>query len=60
MERELIRERVQAGVDAAKAKGRIGGRPRSLTKEKITQLRKFKTSGEFSVTQMCELNEIEK
>lgn len=55
MERELIKERVQAGVDAAKAKGRIGGRPRTLTKEKSEQLRRLKKSGEFSVTQMCEM-----
>ncbi len=32
MERELIRERVRAGVDAAHAKGRKGGRPRALTR----------------------------
>ncbi|HAU0671955.1 TPA: recombinase family protein [Legionella pneumophila] len=53
MERELIRERVQAGVDAAK--GRVGGRPRSLTTEKANQLRKLKKSGEFSVKQICEI-----
>ncbi|STX81305.1 transposase (resolvase, DNA invertase) [Legionella busanensis] len=39
MERELIRERLQAGVDAARAKGRVGGRPRSLITEKANQLR---------------------
>jgi DNA invertase Pin-like site-specific DNA recombinase len=30
-ERELIRERTMAGLQAARAKGRIGGRPRKLT-----------------------------
>lgn len=30
MERELIRERVQAGVDAARRRGRVGGRPPRL------------------------------
>lgn len=33
-ERSLIRERVQAGVDAARANGRFGGRPQVLTAEK--------------------------
>jgi len=28
MEREIIRERTKAGLDAAKARGRSGGRPR--------------------------------
>ena len=55
MERELIRERVQAGIDAAKEKGRIGGRPRSLTKDKNDTLKRLKASGEFSVSQMCEM-----
>ena len=30
-ERELIRERTQAGLSAARARGRVGGRPRGLT-----------------------------
>lgn len=34
MERELIKERTQAGLIAAKKAGRIGGRPRSMTTEK--------------------------
>jgi DNA invertase Pin-like site-specific DNA recombinase len=55
MERELIRERVQAGVDAARTKGKIGGRPRSLTTDKAEQIRKLRKSGEFSVKQMCEI-----
>lgn len=55
MERELIRERVQAGVDAARAKGRFGGRPKSLTKDKKDKLKRLKASGEFSVSQMCEM-----
>jgi DNA invertase Pin-like site-specific DNA recombinase len=35
MERELIRERVMAGLHAAHSKGRKGGRPSSLTPEKM-------------------------
>ncbi|MEC5218796.1 DNA invertase Pin-like site-specific DNA recombinase [Actimicrobium sp. GrIS 1.19] len=30
-ERELIRERTQAGLSAARARGRVGGRPKGLT-----------------------------
>ena len=32
-ERELIRERTQAGLAAARARGRMGGRPRGLSEE---------------------------
>ena len=37
-ERALIRERVNAGLAAAKRRGRIGGRPRSLDDEQIEQI----------------------
>lgn len=34
-ERALIKERVIAGLEAAKRRGRIGGRPRSISEEKM-------------------------
>ena len=37
-ERALITERVNAGLAAAKRRGRIGGRPRSLDQEQIEQI----------------------
>ena len=37
-ERAQIRERVTAGLAAAKRRGRIGGRPRSLGEEQIEQI----------------------
>src|SRR3954468_17481168 len=38
-ERDLIRERTVAGLAAARARGRLGGRRRKLTPEKLRQLR---------------------
>ena len=32
-EREIIRERSKAGIDAARARGKVGGRPKGLSKE---------------------------
>ena len=34
-ERSLIRERVNAGLQAARRRGKIGGRPRAISKEKL-------------------------
>lgn len=34
-EADLIRERTKAGLAAARARGRLGGRPRKMTKEKL-------------------------
>jgi DNA invertase Pin-like site-specific DNA recombinase len=53
MERELIRERVRAGIDAAHQKGRKGGRPRVMTPTKLEALLSLKKSGDFSVSQIC-------
>jgi DNA invertase Pin-like site-specific DNA recombinase len=36
-ERDLIRERTRAGLDAARARGKRGGRPRKLDEKKKTQ-----------------------
>jgi DNA invertase Pin-like site-specific DNA recombinase len=38
-ERDLIRERTQAGLDAARARGRLGGRPKRLDDKQAAILR---------------------
>jgi DNA invertase Pin-like site-specific DNA recombinase len=53
MERELIKERVKAGLDAAHSKGRKGGRPKALTTDKLKTLKSLMQSEEFSVTKIC-------
>lgn len=45
MERELIAERTKAGLVAAKAQGRIGGRKRKMTTSKIESAKKLIASG---------------
>ncbi|MBP9681707.1 MAG: recombinase family protein [Bacteriovorax sp.] len=55
MERELIRERVKAGLDAAHKKGRKGGRPKALTPQKLETILSLKKSEEFSVSQICKM-----
>ena len=54
MVRELIRERVKAGLDSAKQKGRKGGRPKALTAEKAETVRALRQAGVMSVKQICE------
>lgn len=44
-ERDLIHERTQSGLKAARAKGRIGGRPRQMTDDKINAVRELLASG---------------
>lgn len=58
MERELIRERVKAGLDSAKQQGRTGGRPKSLTDERSHAVRALRNSGKMSVKTICEAMKI--
>lgn len=44
-ERDLIRERTKAGLEAARAAGRIGGRPKLLTPDQIRQARDLIDAG---------------
>lgn len=44
-ERDLIRERTMHGLKAARAKGRVGGRPRRMTEDKINAVRELLASG---------------
>lgn len=53
MERELLKERVKAGLDSAHAKGRKGGRPKSITPEKETLVKALRQADAMSVSQIC-------
>ena len=44
-EREIIRDRIRAGVDRAAAEGRTGGRPPALSSEKVEAVRSFLDNG---------------
>lgn len=49
-ERDLIRERTVAGLEAARARGRRGGRPSVWTPEKLATARAMYESGEHDVS----------
>lgn len=56
-EREMIRERTLAGLGSARARGRVGGRPKGLSAEAertAIAAEALYRSGEFSTTEMCE------
>jgi len=44
-ERDLVQERTRAGLDAARRRGRTGGRPPALTPAKAKQARKMRAEG---------------
>ena len=52
-ERELIIERTQAGLKAARARGRLGGRPPVLSGKKLEMARTLMSSPDNSVPEVC-------
>lgn len=54
-ERDLIRERVISGLAAARAKGKVGGRPRVLDAKRVELARKMLAGGESSLAEVARL-----
>jgi len=53
-ERDLIRERTVAGLVAARARGRTGGRPLSMTTHKVAVARQMYASRDYSVAAIAQ------
>ena len=53
-ERNLIRERTMAGLKAARARGRKGGRPRKLSLKDLKTVRALLKSGDIPVSTVAE------
>jgi len=55
-EREVIKERTNAGLQAARARGRLGGRPKlqSLDPKKIALARQLYDDGHMTVQEICD------
>jgi DNA invertase Pin-like site-specific DNA recombinase len=45
LERDILIERTRAGLEAARARGRVGGRPRTTTPEKVTEAKRMLSRG---------------
>lgn len=59
-ERNLIRERTQAGLQAARARGRKGGRPKSLSADKQALAVRLYEEKKHTVDQICQMMGISK
>ncbi|WP_420628630.1 recombinase family protein [Candidatus Leptofilum sp.] len=65
-ERNLIRERTKAGLTAARARGKKGGRPKSLDREKVQRLYQLYDENDanggkkYPIKAICEMMNISK
>jgi DNA invertase Pin-like site-specific DNA recombinase len=53
-ERDIIRERTNAGLASARSRGRVGGRPKALNKQKIETAKKMYDDKSHSVAEICD------
>src|SRR6184192_1424494 len=54
-ERDLIRERTNAGLAAARARGRVGGRPRRVSDGKVALAQHLYQDPNHSVAEICSM-----
>ncbi len=47
-ERDLLRQRTRAGLDAARKRGRVGGRPKSITPSDLRKAKAMLASGDYN------------
>lgn len=59
-ERDIIRERTNAGLASARARGRLGGRPRSLDSKKAKMASALYADKNTSIREICETLQISK
>ncbi|MCD8499979.1 MAG: recombinase family protein [Gammaproteobacteria bacterium] len=54
-ERDLIIERTRAGLKAARARGRMGGRPSMLDKRQIAKMKHYYDEQKMTVNDICKI-----
>lgn len=54
-ERDLIRERTQAGLESARARGRVGGRPAALSADDVATAKRLHASKTVTVQEIGKL-----
>jgi DNA invertase Pin-like site-specific DNA recombinase len=57
-ERDILRQRVNAGLKAARRRGRVGGRPKSLNDNDLKKARALLRSGDYTKVQVAKELEV--
>jgi len=57
-ERDLIRERTDAGLKAARIRGKMGGRPQLLDNRKIKRMIELYNEGKSTVAEICKIYDL--
>lgn len=57
-ERDILRQRVNAGLKAARRRGRVGGRPKALNEGDLKKARALLRSGDYTKVEVAEELEV--
>jgi DNA invertase Pin-like site-specific DNA recombinase len=55
LERDIIVERTKAGLQSARAKGRVGGRPSVVDAAKLAKIKKLTASGDYTRAEIADM-----
>ncbi len=59
-ERDIIRDRTNAGIEAARKRGRIGGRPKKMDEKKIALAKTLMADKSNSINDICDIMQVSK
>jgi DNA invertase Pin-like site-specific DNA recombinase len=59
-ERELITERTNAGLASARARGRLGGRPKAMTARQVQMARMMLADPNTTIKEVCDALDVSK
>ena len=59
-ERDIIRDRTKAGLEATRKRGRLGGRPRIMDKKKVALAKSLFKDKSNSISSICEILNVSK
>lgn len=54
-ERDLLKERTQAGLAAARARGKKGGRPKTVTESQVKRARELVKNPDLTIVEICKI-----
>ena len=57
-EKDIIKERTLTGLNAARARGRLGGRPKKLTDAQLIMMKKMHADKDNSIQEICDMFKI--
>ena len=57
-EKDIIKERTLTGLNAARARGRLGGRPKKLTDAQLMMMKKMHADKNNSIQEICDMFKI--